>query len=141
MIDLINRENLLTRFHSIGFDTADDYDRAIAETVNAPPVDSTINAHWEWHESWCFNGEIKECETAGWRCSNCKCEPDEERFCFDNPDDAPEYRYCPHCGARMKRVQLSEKQKQLLDSLIDDLNSKSDDKLYEEFTNAGIIED
>lgn len=58
-------------------------------------------AYWEWFEDWGFDGEVTECSDAGYRCSDCKTVPHESLY-FDNPNELPPFRYCPHCGCLMK---------------------------------------
>lgn len=64
-------------------------------------VTEVKTGYWEWFEEWEFNGEVTECEDAGYRCSNCKTIPHEDLY-FDNPDVLPPFRYCPHCGCLME---------------------------------------
>lgn len=74
--------------------------RAIRFQMTAD-VQEVKTAYWEWFEDWGFDGEVTECQDAGYRCSNCKAIPHESLY-FDNPDDLPPFRYCPHCGCLMK---------------------------------------
>lgn len=64
-------------------------------------VKEVVHGEWEWYEEWSFNGEVKKCDCAGFRCSVCKNEPSEYHF-FDNPDYSPIFDFCPHCGADMR---------------------------------------
>ena len=67
----------------------------------AENVHEVKTGYWEWFEDWGFNGEVRELEDAGYRCSNCKAVPHESLY-FDDPDVLPPFEYCPHCGCLMK---------------------------------------
>ena len=57
-----------------------------------------IYAKWEWFDENVgtpIDGYDREW---GWRCSKCKDVLDDE---YDNPDEKPKMKYCPHCGARI----------------------------------------
>lgn len=57
-----------------------------------------IYAKWEWFDENVgtpIDGYDREW---GWRCSKCKDVLEDE---YDNPDEKPKMKYCPHCGARM----------------------------------------
>lgn len=61
-------------------------------------VEKVWRGEWEWYDEE-VGSPLEGIEREwGWRCSKCKTVlPDE----FDNPDDSPAMRFCPHCGAPM----------------------------------------
>lgn len=58
-----------------------------------PTADPYSHGEWEWHENACE-----------WYCSNCK------RFAYSAYLEviSGEYKYCPHCGAKMDKVEGDE---------------------------------
>ena len=66
--------------------------------VSREQVEKVWRGEWEWYDEE-VGSPLEGIEREwGWRCSKCKTVlPDE----FDNPDDSPAMRFCPHCGAPM----------------------------------------
>lgn len=77
----ITLESAIDYLHDIGW--MQEHDRIMAESA---PV---VHAHWESAE---FDDELKTC-------SNCHCDKDNNGTTWYYI--RPEWRYCPHCGARM----------------------------------------
>lgn len=63
-----------------------------APTIEADPV---VHGHWEKYKHHRYMSEIY---TTDFRCSVCK------KRGFHNGEMIEEYKYCPHCGARMDEV-------------------------------------
>lgn len=68
--------------------------RGVLEDIEeAPTIDPESlrpTAHWENEDD--FNGD-----PVVWFCSACK----ERFFLYDGTPEENDYKYCPHCGARM----------------------------------------
>lgn len=61
--------------------------------------------YWEWFEEWnpSTTEHPRECEECGWRCSNCKTAlADVVGGYWDDPEEVPNLKFCPECGAYMK---------------------------------------
>ena len=86
--DFFTRDSMLLNFQQI------------VDCEPAADVKEVQHGQWVWYEEWGFDGEVHECEEAGYICSNCK-QPLDERLFFDDPDEKPPYKYCPNCGACM----------------------------------------
>ena len=71
---------------------------AALRPVSREQVEKVWRGEWEWYDEE-VGSPLEGIEREwGWRCSKCKTVlPDE----FDNPDDSPAMRFCPHCGAPM----------------------------------------
>lgn len=68
-------------------------------------VEVVKKAHWEWFETWIPStpDNVRECEEAGWRCSNCTMPlADVVGGYWDDFYNPPEIKRCPECGAYME---------------------------------------
>lgn len=65
-----------------------------------PPEDviSVVHGKWEWFEENCGNPYDGIDTNWGRCCSECKEKLGDE---YDDPDQEPDFDYCPHCGANM----------------------------------------
>lgn len=90
-------------------------------------------AHWEWFEETISNINAYEYEY-GWRCSCCKSEPPGD---FEYPDTAPEFPYCPYCGAKMD-LKISE---QIAEGYIEKMKWQSQEQSPEQAIISITLED
>lgn len=72
---------------------------------------SNDKGKWEWYEDWLESNpdHPRECEKAGWACSNCGIDLSEyltealgELVYADNIDNPPKLKFCPCCGKLME---------------------------------------
>lgn len=67
----------------------------------AADVEPVVHGRWEWYERRDGTPIDGYDYSSGWRCSHCKTDlPD----VYDVPDNEPQLKYCPNCGAKMKEV-------------------------------------
>lgn len=87
-----------------------DYDLiVVCEDGNVTVVkDNTkvVHAKWKWYEEWLPSTpeHPAECQEAEWICSNCESFiSDEIGGYWDDIENPPKLKYCPHCGAKMDK--------------------------------------
>ncbi len=70
---------------------------ADATTIEASPM---RRGRWTWYEKQNGNPLTGYDYDWGWECSACQTTlPDD----FDNPDERPQIKFCPYCGAKMDK--------------------------------------
>lgn len=78
----------------------------------AEKVKDIVYGEWVWREEWDNHPETHSCElnSCGWYCSKCGIELGEyltnttgEQVYLEDDHDKPKLKYCPHCGADMRR--------------------------------------
>ena len=105
MAEYINKEDILR-----GIDSAVMWNLPVStlykdiEEIELADVSQVQHGRWEWFEEWSPStpDHPRECEDYGWRCSRCKTSLEAiVGGYWDNPDDVPEVKFCPNCGAKM----------------------------------------
>ena len=103
---LIRLENEFQKYKPFSQSESEMY-RRICETVieigkmQSADVAPVLPGHWEWFEEWDPGtpDHLRECEDCGWRCSRCKTSLESVVGGYwDNPDEVPKVKFCPHCG-------------------------------------------
>ena len=64
-----------------------------------------IEGWWEWYEEWSpsTTEHPRECDECGWRCHECETPlADVVGGYWDDPEEVPNLKFCPECGAKMK---------------------------------------
>ena len=83
----------------------------------AVKVKDIVYGEWVWREKWDIHPETHSCElvSCGWYCSECGIELVEyltkttgEQVYLDDDHDKPKLKYCPHCGANMRKENNNE---------------------------------
>lgn len=77
----------------------------IAEKLYTAGYRKQIKGEWEWFEEWnpSTPEHPRECDDCGWRCGECKTAlADIVGGYWDDPDEKPNLKFCPDCGAKMK---------------------------------------
>lgn len=107
----LEKDALLRAFGGTEFLTMQDAATAMQLITEAPaaPVAPIRYGEWRWHEEWSESTPdgAAECQSAGWLCSECGTNLGEyltecgEHCYFDNADEKPKVKCCPHCGATM----------------------------------------
>ena len=84
---------------------------SMIDSTPSEDVTPIVHAEWEWYEEWLpsTTEHPAECQVAEWRCSNCKTLlSDEVGDYWDNIENPPKLNYCPHCGAKMDKIEEDE---------------------------------
>ena len=95
----------------------EDYGRTVSDTVvrlsdidDAPTIDVRENVHGEWipgkelSREMCA-GQVLHIEYENYRCSACGFTVDRLLYHIDG---SPFYKFCPNCGADMRKEEMSE---------------------------------
>lgn len=78
---------------------------AVAEHLYNAGYRKQSEGWWEWYEEWSpsTTEHPRECDECGWRCHECKTPlADTVGGYWDNPEEVPNLKFCPSCGAKMK---------------------------------------
>ncbi len=77
----------------------------IAEHLYNAGYHKQTESAWEWFEDWIPSTpeHPRECNDCGWRCHNCETAlADAVGGYWDDPEEMPNLKFCPNCGAKMK---------------------------------------
>ena len=83
----------------------EDDSKCLAENLYNADYRKVEQGEWEWFEEWSpsTSEHPRECDECGWRCGKCKeALIDMVGGYWDDPEDKPQLKFCPNCGADMR---------------------------------------